>query len=252
MSPSRERSVTEAFVSLADSLVRPFDVIDLLEDLTEQCATLLDIASAGLLLADASGVLHVLAASSQQTRNLELFQLQRDEGPCLECYRTGQVVKVADLTTRRARWPQFVAAAHRNGFVSVHALPLRLHDHTLGAIGLFGTTIGALNDEDLTLGQALAHVASVALVTGNAATDRDNLNRQLQTALDSRVFIEQAKGAIAQHANVDMDQAFALLRRYSRDNNRKLTNVAEAITTRTLAIQAVSGRSAPARRPTGQ
>jgi hypothetical protein len=90
VSPSRVRSVTEAFVSLADSLVRPFDVIDLLEDLTDQCATLLDVASAGLLLADASGVLHVLAASSQQTRNLELFQLQRDEGPCLECKRRGR------------------------------------------------------------------------------------------------------------------------------------------------------------------
>lgn len=237
MSFDRERSVTEAFVSLADSLVGPFDVIELLSSLTSQCVHLLDVASAGLLLADRSGVLHVVAASSEATRSLELFQLQRDQGPCLECYRSGSAVSVADLEAETGRWPQFVPAALQRGLVSVHALPMRLHDQILGTLGLFGTTVGALNEDDLRLGQALAHVASVALVAGNAATDRDALNGQLQVALESRVVIEQAKGSLAQHANMDMDEAFAILRSYSRNHNEKLSVVARAIAARSLPVQ---------------
>lgn len=242
--------MTEAFVSLADSLVGPFDVIELLSSLTSECAHLLDVASAGLLLADRSDLLHVVAASSEATRSLELFQVQRDEGPCLDCYRSGSAVNVPDLEAETGRWPQFVPAARQRGLVSVHAVPMRIHDQILGTLGLFGTTVGALNDDDLRLGQALAHVASVALFAGNAATDRDAVNGQLQIALESRVVIEQAKGAIAQHANVDMDEAFASLRSYSRNHNEKLSAVARAIAARSLPVQHVvaNRRSASASR----
>ena len=249
MIADRERSVTEAFVSLANSLVGPFDVVELLNGLTEHCARLLDVASAGLLLADRADVLHVVAATSEQTRSLEMFQLQRDQGPCLDCYRSGSPVSVADLETQADRWPQFVSAARNVGFRSVHAIPMRLHDQRLGALGLFGTSIGALNDDDLSLGQALAHVASVALVTGNAAVTRDTVNQQLQTALESRVFIEQAKGILAQQGNLDMDEAFTLLRRYARDHNQKLTEVAQAVVSRSLpSQQVIDGRMAEQQR----
>lgn len=256
MSQDRERSVTEAFVSLADSLVGPFDVIELLSTLTSECARLLDVASAGLLLADRFGVLHVVAASSERTRSLELFQVQRDEGPCLECYRSGSAVSVADLGAEIGRWPHFVPAARQRGLMSVHALPMRLHDQILGTLGLFGSTVGALNEDDLRLGQALVHVASVALLAGNAATDRDVLNRQLQVVLENRVAIEQAKGALAQQANVDMDEAFALLRSYSRDCNDKISAVAQAVASRALPVQQIVDhrRSEPPRqaRPPGR
>jgi len=241
VSPPREQSVIEAFVSLADSLVGPFDVVELLKDLTDECAQLLDVASAGLLLADTAGVLHVVAASSEQTRSLELFQLQRDEGPCLECYRTGVAVSIADLNEHAQRWPQFVPAARMRGFVSVHAVPMRIQDRVLGALGLFGNAVGSINGEDLRLGQALAHVASVALITGNASADQAHVNQQLQIALDSRVYIEQAKGVIAEYLNVNMDEAFELLRRYSRDHNVKLTDVSQALATRTLSLELVAG-----------
>jgi transcriptional regulator with GAF, ATPase, and Fis domain len=239
----RELLVTDAFVSLADSLVGPFDVVELLNGLTEVCARLLDVASAGLLLADRSGVLHVVAASSERTRSLELFQLQRDEGPCLQCYRTGVMVCVPDLQGDSDRWPQFVPAALNLGFVSVHAVPMRLNDQILGTLGLFGVAVGSLNDEDLSLAQALAHVASVALVTGNATADQDRLTQQLQIALDSRVLIEQAKGAIAQFSMVSMDEAFALLRDYARDHNEKLTEIARSVVARTLSIREISSHS---------
>jgi hypothetical protein len=189
------------------------------------------------LLADARGVLHVLAASSQRTHHLEVFQVQREEGPCLDCYRDAAPVSVPDLEQTADRWPQFVKAARMAGFASVHALPMRRRDHMLGALGLFGTTAGALNDEDLTLGQALADVASVALIQDKVAADRTAVNAQLQTALTSRVVIEQAKGVLSQQGNLDMAEAFAVLRQYSRDHNLRLTDVAGATVSRTLPAQ---------------
>jgi hypothetical protein len=243
MTDSRERDVTQAFVSLASHLANGYDVVDLLNDLTVDCARLLDIASAGLLLADGRGVLHVMAASSDRTRQLEVFQLQRAEGPCRDCFHERAAISVPDLAAESARWPQFVPAALDAGFVSVHALPMRLRDNVLGALGLFGTTVGALGQDDLSLGQALADVASVALIQDNAAADRTAVNEQLQTALTSRVVLEQAKGVLAQKGDLDMPQAFAVLRQYARDHNLRLTKVAEAIVSRALPAEAVLDRA---------
>ena len=234
MNAGRERGVTDAFVSLATALADGLDPVDLLSGLTADCARLLDVASAGLLLADRRGVLHVLAASSEETRSLEVFQLQREQGPCLDCYRSGAPVSVADLRQQTTRWPQFVPAAIEAGFASVHAMPMRLRDHVLGTLGLFGDQVGALNEDDLRLGQALAYVASVAIVQDKAAADKAALAEQLQTALDSRVVLEQAKGILAQVGRLDMDRSFAVLRGYARDYNQRLTDVARAVVNRQL------------------
>lgn len=234
MSPSREREVTASFVALADSLVDGFDVVDLLIGLTQTCAQLLDIASAGLLLADQRRVLHVVAASSEGTRDLELFQLQRDQGPCLDCYRTGTPVSVPDLSEQAEVWPSFAQAALQAGFVSVHAVPMRLRDNVLGTLGLFGSRVGSLNEDDLRLAQALAHVASVSIVQSKIAADASAVTEQLQLALSSRVVLEQAKGSIAQRGDVSMDAAFEVLRSYARDHNLRLTDVAAAVVARTL------------------
>ncbi len=241
MSTGRETDIAQTFVSLASSLANGNDVVDLLTELTADCARLLDVASAGLLLADHRGVLHVMAGSSEATRNLELFQLQRDQGPCLDCYRTGQAVIVEDLIADAAKWPQFALAAAEAGFRSVHALPMRLRDNVLGGLGLFGTTVGALGESDLQLGQALADVASVALVQATAAADKQTLNLQLQGALDSRIIVEQAKGVLSERADVDMEAAFNHLRRFSRDHNRRLSEVAKALVTRTLTTEQLIG-----------
>jgi hypothetical protein len=235
----RERAITEAFVTLASGLATGYDVVDLLSTLTGTCAQLLDIAAAGLLLADATGVLHVLAASSENTRHLETFQVQRAEGPCRDCYLSGAPVSAPDLAEETARWPEFVAAAHLVGFQSAHAVPMRLRSTTLGAMGLFGAEVGALNAEDLRLGQALADVASVALIQDKSAEDSAAINRHLQAALDSRVVIEQAKGVLAQQGNLDMDQAFRALRKYGSDHNLRLAELAQQVATRTIGGQYV-------------
>ena len=166
----RETRVLAAVVALVDSLLADFDVVELLTELTEHCAQLLDVASAGLLLADPRDQLHLMAATSDRTHDLELFQLQREEGPCLDCFAQGRPVSVADLRVEADRWPAFVQAATDAGFRSVHALPMRAGGTVLGTLGLFGTTIGELNASDLTVGQALAHVASVAILDASGAT----------------------------------------------------------------------------------
>ena len=235
MSQDRERAVSEAFVALANSLVDGVDVVELLSELTDDCARLLDVASAGLLLADPRGLLHVAAASSQATRELE-------------CHREGTPVSIPDLSRETQRWPQFVPAALEAGFASVHAMPMRLQDRVLGTLGLFGTNVGSLNDDDIALAQALAHVASVSIVAGTATADKDLITQQLQTALTSRVVLEQARGLIAQSGGLDMDQAFARLRAYARDHNQRLTDVAHAVVSRRLPAQQILDHARPAGR----
>jgi GAF domain-containing protein len=234
MTDQRERAIIRAFVELSNELVDGYDVVDLLSGLTSNCAKLLDISSAGLLLADAHGVLHVIAASSERTRNLAVYQLQREQGPCLDCFRSGSPVLVPDLATEAHRWPLFARAAASVGVASVHAVPMRLHDSVLGTLGLFGDHVGPLDDDDLALAQALAHVASVAIVNDQSAADSAAINTQLQQALSSRIVLEQAKGVLAYVGNLDMDEAFAVLRRYARDHGRKLSDIARLVVAREL------------------
>jgi len=219
--------LSETFVELTDTMVADFDVIDFLHRLTDRSVRLLDVAAAGLLLADPRGEPRVVAASSEAARLLELFQLQNDEGPCLDCFRSGQPVTIADLSAGR-RWPRFTAAATGAGFNAVQALPMRLRDQVIGALNLFLATPGTLDPADLRVGQALADVATIGLLHERSMRNSDTLNEELQTALNSRVVIEQAKGKLAERFGLDMDQAFTVLRDYARSRNRRLSDLARA------------------------
>jgi GAF domain-containing protein len=223
-----EIQLADVFVEMADTLVDDFDVIDFMHVLTERCVQLLDVSAAGLLLTDGQDKLQVVAASSERTRLLELFQLQTDQGPCVDCFRTGQPVSVADLPSA-GRWPRFTAAATAVGFAAVHALPMRLRTEVIGALNLFDASPGALDKGKLRIGQALADVASIGLLQQRAIRRRDVLTEQLQTALNSRVLIEQAKGVLAERLHLDVDEAFTVLRSGARRNNRRLSELAQAI-----------------------
>ena len=230
----RERDIVRAFVDLSTELVNDYDVLEMLTQLTTNCATLLDVSSAGLLLADERGVLHVAAASSERTQQLELFQLQRDQGPCLDCYSSGAAVIVPDMAAEQERWPLFCQAALGAGFKSVHAVPMKLRGNVLGALNLFGEGVGRLEDSDLDLAQALAHVACVAIVNEKSASDHVTVNSQLQHALTSRIVLEQAKGVIANAGGLKIDDAFIVLRGYARDHGRKLSEIAHEVVNREL------------------
>jgi hypothetical protein len=226
--PEREGQVLDAVVSLVDSLLDDFDVVELLTQLTERCAQLLDVASAGLLLADPRRQLHLMAATSDKTHDLELFQLQSDQGPCLDCYTTGVPVSVADLHAEIVRWPRFVDAATRNGFASVHAVPMRAAGMVLGALGLFGTTVGDLNPQDLIVAQTLAHIATVAIMQEHAPTP-DAVLPRLQGALTSRVVVEQAKGYLRSRLGVSIEEASRLLRSYAHSHSVHLSELARTV-----------------------
>jgi GAF domain-containing protein len=238
VSEMAQARLADVFVELADTLVDDFDVIDFLHVLAGRCVELLGISAAGLLLTDQSGALQVVAASSERTRLLELFQLQTDQGPCVDCFRTGQSVSVADLSSA-GRWPRFTAAAAEVGFAAVHALPMRLRDEIIGALNLFDVDPGPLEESELRIGQALADVATIGLLQQRAIHRRDTLTEQLQTALNSRVLIEQAKGVLAERHQLDLDQAFAMLREGARSRNRRLSELAAGVVAGTEQIRPV-------------
>jgi GAF domain-containing protein len=171
----------------------------------------------------------VVAASTEQTRLLELFQLQTDQGPCVDYFRTGRPVAIADLSTATDRWPRFVAEARQTGFASVHALPMRLRSDVIGALNLFSAQPGGLDEHTVRLGQAFADVATIGLLQARAIRQRGTLAEQLQSALNSRIVIEQAKGVIAERRHLDMDQSFTMLRSTARTNNRRLSDLARAV-----------------------
>ncbi len=230
---SREELLADTFLQLADTLVEDFDIIELLTMLSGRCVDLLDAAATGILLADVHRSLHVVAASSEAVNVLELFQIQNSEGPCLDAFRTGKAVVHGNLG-EASPWPAFGRKAIEAGLPSVHAFPMRVRDTVLGTLNLFMAEAGPLASADVTVAQALAHAATIALLQDRAATDSNRLSAQLQGALNSRVSIEQAKGAVAERAGIGMDEAFRRLRSYARDNNSKLTDVAEAVVSRTL------------------
>jgi transcriptional regulator with GAF, ATPase, and Fis domain len=239
--------LSETFVELTDTMVAGFDVIDFLHVLTDRSVQLLDVSAAGLLLADPRGELRVVAASSETARLLELFQLQNDQGPCLDCFRTGQPVQAADLAAAR-RWPRFAPAARQAGFAAVQALPMRLREQVIGALNLFRAEPGALAPAGIRVGQALADVATISLLHERGMRHSDILNEQLQTALNSRVIIEQAKGKLAERLGVDMDQAFTLLRNRARASNRRLSDLARAFVDGTEPLTGpAAGRTLPPR-----
>jgi transcriptional regulator with GAF, ATPase, and Fis domain len=249
---SRETLAATTFVELIDTLVDEFDVVDLLTVLASRCVELLDAGAAGILLADEGRRLRVVAASDEQIQLLELFQVQNDEGPCLDCVQAGSIVVAPDLRADR-RWPRFAPQSTAAGWPSVCAVPLRLKDRTLGCLNLFMSAPGSLSAPDIALAQALADVATIAMMQDEAIRTAAIREGQLQHALQSRIAIEQAKGMIAEGAGVDMDAAFARLRQFSRNNNRRLTEVAQSLVGGVLTVESVVASTTsvppPRRRP---
>jgi GAF domain-containing protein len=245
----RETLLIEAFVGLADTMVDDYDIIDMLDRLVVYSMELLAADAAGILLADVSGNLRVVASSNEQTDWMELMKLQADEGPCVDCVRTGTPVSIADLADAAQRWPRFVAAIQeRRPYRSVHALPLRLRGEAVGTLNLFHQHPGPLPAADVALGQALADVATIGILSERAIRRGEVVNEQLQVALNSRIIIEQAKGVLSQHGSLTMDAAFDRLRRYARHNGRRLSDVARRVVETDLAtdVLAVQCPTSPA------
>jgi GAF domain-containing protein len=232
----REEWRARTFIELADTLVADFDVIDLMCTLVDRCAELLGPSEVGLALADSQGHLRVLASSSERMRVLELIEVQNDEGPCRDCFRNGERVVNQRLDESTDRWPGFAAQARAAGFQMVHALPLRLRSDTIGAMNIFNANLSEMTPQDVNLAQALADAATIGILQERAVRHGVQLAGQLQGALNSRIVVEQAKGIVSERLRIGMDEAFDLIRGYSRGERRRLSEVAVTIISGSLTV----------------
>jgi transcriptional regulator with GAF, ATPase, and Fis domain len=226
---ANQQLLVETLVTLADTLVDDYDIIDFMQTLAERSVELLDISAAGIMLADSDGRLRHAACSSEEMRLVELLELQLEEGPCFDAFRSQRAVRANTAKDIAVRWPHFAQHARSGGFVSVSAVPLRLRGQGVGALNLFSAQEGALSDADLGIAQAMADVATIGILQERLIHDQSILTSQLETALQSRVVIEQAKGIVAERNHVDVDTAFSHIRRFARNTNRRLSEVARAI-----------------------
>jgi GAF domain-containing protein len=233
---TRETLLADTFVELADTLVDDFDLIDFLHVLVERTVALVDADASGIMLADQRGGLEVMAASSHAAQLVELFELQHQEGPCLEAFRSGQPVSKVDVGEMQAAWPTFTPRLTQAGFTSAQAIPMRLRENVIGALNVFCVSPGPLSDDDTKLARALADIATVGILQQRVISARDLLAEQLQGALTSRILIEQAKGVLAGSSGLSVDQAFTLMRTHARSTGAHLRTVAEEVITRKVRL----------------
>ena len=241
----RESLLISTLVELADNLVDDFDIIDVLTVLSLRCVQAVDVDAAGVMLASPAGELQYVASSNESMRILELFQVQVDEGPCMDCFKTGDAIINRALADPDERWPTFAPRALELGFRSVHCLPMRLRGRAIGALNLLRSNEGTLDADDVLVAQGFADVATIAILQHRSSLDAELLNHQLSNALNSRVIIEQAKGMISQATSCDMDQAFARLRSHARNHNLGLTAVAVSVVEGSVAPRGLDQARAP-------
>lgn len=236
----RETRISAAFVAVADTLTTDFDVVALLHTLVEDCVEILGMKAGGLMLADGAGNLQLMTSTSEAATLVEVMQLAAAAGPCIDCYKKGAAVTVGDVEADASRWPDFAKAAMAEDFRSVLATPMRLRGKVIGTMNLFGATAVEISARDAGVAQALADVATIAILQERLISEGHLIEEQLQHALNSRIMIEQAKGVIAHSLSLSMDDAFGLLRKYARDANLTISSVAKRVSDRELAVQEIA------------
>ncbi|GAA2660549.1 GAF domain-containing protein [Actinosynnema pretiosum] len=249
MSSARDQQLADTFVSLADTLVADFDVLDFLGMLTERAVDLLGVDAAGVILSDQRGGWRPAAGSSEHAALVEVFAAQTLQGPCLDCVRSGTPVSSADLAGEHERWPEFGPAAVSAGFRAACALPMRLRDEVIGALTLLNTAPVAIGGATIALGQALADVATIGILQQRTARQYDLVSEQLQATLHHRTVVEQAKGVLAEVGGLDMHEAFLALRRYARAHHLRLSEVARGVAAGELAANGLLSERSDSPRP---
>ncbi|MGO9583195.1 MAG: GAF and ANTAR domain-containing protein [Acidimicrobiales bacterium] len=244
---TRQDLLSRTFVELADTLVESYDPIEFLHRLAERCVSLLGVAEAGVVLVGPEGQLRPLASSSERMHLIELIEVQREDGPCLDCWRSGEAVREDELAESRERWPRFGPAALEAGFLSAYALPMRLREERIGALNLFSNHAYGLIQPDEAIAQAMADVATIGILHERFIRQREEVSEQLRAAFNARVALEQAKGIVAEATGTDVDAAFALMRGYTRRHRLLLSEVARQLISRELAVEAMRSQSGTSR-----
>ena len=213
-------------IEITNSVTQGAETIEIFTELAGKCVNLLPVAAAGILLRDVTGTLQVIGASSPSAHLLDLFQVQNEQGPCLECTMTGMPVTDVELQAT-GRWPRFAALTRAQGFQAVYALPLRSRDVTVGALNLFARE--PLSSSRLVVAQALADTATLSLLQVDPHIDLQIVIRRIHLAVESRNTLEQAQGMIAQRFSIDAEQALIRLQDVSESTALSLVEVATAV-----------------------
>jgi hypothetical protein len=198
-------------------------------------AALVAPAEVGLMLSGASGGMTVTAASTSRARGVTGFEEEHGEGPGTDCAASGERLFNQRLDSAAARWPEFAPTADSAGFTLVSAFPMRRRAQPVGAIIVLGATT-PLTVADADQVQVIAKAAAIAIAQQREFRQSLLAATQLQHALDSRVIIEQAKGAVAARLDITPAAAFLLLRAYARSQGRPLSRVAEQTISGELAL----------------
>ncbi|WP_258070704.1 GAF and ANTAR domain-containing protein [Pseudoclavibacter sp. AY1F1] len=232
----RDTQLLETFAVLADTLVAGYDVVDLLQTLVDRCQSLLEVTAAGILLADEHGDLELVVSTSEAASVVETMQISADAGPCIQSFTEGSIVAVEDIREAPDSWLMFKESALEHGYLAVQAVPLKLRDTTIGTLNLLRATPGEFPQPETVAARALADVATIGIIQERTIRHADAVRQQLQSALRSRVVIEQAKGVVAYRHSITPELAFDVIRGYARANRLSLSQVAAQLVARTLSI----------------
>lgn len=229
MAPTHDEVLFATLIELADTTVTGFDLISLADRLVGACVEVLGVSAAGIMLSDQNDALRVFASTNEESRMLELLELQNNDGPCLDAFRTGRTVDGVDLSLYATRWPSFAPAAMSAGFDTAFAFPIRLRDQVIGALNLFQAGTRALTLHEREVARVMADMAAIGIINNWSIRNQELLAEQLQGALTSRIVIEQAKGVLAEREGLSMGRAFEYLRRTARSSQRPIGDVADDV-----------------------
>lgn len=223
---TREARINEAFMQATAALMDPYDVVDLLSSLMASCTDIFDAQAGGILVADVIGDLELVASTSEEAQTVEMIIIDAGAGPCIDAFTSGIIVSVPDIATDGGTWPVFQAAALEQGFRSSHAIPMRIQGTVMGVMALLSATPGALDAVDARVAQSLADIATLGIVHERTFRQSEAISEQFHLALDTRILVEQAKGALSARTSVSLTEAFDALRDYARSHSVSLRQVA--------------------------
>jgi transcriptional regulator with GAF, ATPase, and Fis domain len=226
MTSMNDEVLFATLIELADTTTTGFDLVSMSDRLVRACVEVLGVTAAGIMLADQRNTLRVFASSNEETRILELLELQNNDGPCLEAFHTGTPIDGVNLSRYTTRWPHFTTAALSAGFNTAYAVPMRLRDQTIGALNLFQAEIEPFSTHKINVARVLADMAAIGIINHWSLRQQEVLAQQLQSALNTRVIIEQAKGVIAERQGISPGEAFEHLRDTARSSQRPIADVA--------------------------
>ncbi len=233
--PDARTELPAALATLAEALVTDFDFVDLAHSLARSTVAALDAAAAGVMVVDRSGELQVVAASNEDAHVLEVFELQRQQGPCYDSWITGQAISASDLASH-VTWPDFVAQALELGYTSACAVPLHFRGNGLGALNVFWSSPHEITSADLHAAQALANLAAVGLAQQAAPVNPRDLAEEVESAIHGRIAIEQAKGMLAVQAGITLEAAFELMSDFAHSRQVFVRAVARDVVERRITV----------------